>query len=115
MTLDLQSSGLSFLVPHGRREILLRVDDLVLTLINVQTIFLHLNAKFAHHNRRFRFVLICLYLSLYFVWMVVGCLVSLSERVVVCHTVSVVSESTEVRFSSLLLLDCNSHNFNLKR
>ena len=64
MALDFQSSGLSLLVPHGRGEVLLWVDDFVLALVNVKTIFLHLNAEFTHHNRRLSFVLICLHLSL---------------------------------------------------
>ena len=114
MTLNLQGDCLTLLVPHRRRDVLARVDDLVVASVNVQARFLHLNTKFAHHLRRFGFVLISLHLAFNLVRVIVARLICLCECVVVSDTCTVVSETTEVRFWSLLFLDCYCYDFYLE-
>ena len=115
MALNLERSCFSLLVPHSAGEVLLGVDDLVLSSVYVESWLLHLDTKFSHHNCRLGLVLVGLHLSLKFVWMVVGSLVCLRESMVVSDTVSVVAETTEVRLWALLLFDSHSHNFDLNR
>ena len=113
MTLDLESNGFALLIPHGRGHILLGVDDLVISLINVEARLLHLNTKFAHHLGRLGLVLVCLHLSLDFVGVEVSRLISLRECMMISDTISIVSETSEVWLGSLLFFNSDSHNFNL--
>ena len=45
--------------------------------------------------------------------MVISGLVSLCESMMVSDSISVISETTEVRFWPLLLLDCHAHDLDL--
>jgi hypothetical protein len=67
----------------------------------------------AHHVGRFGFVLVGLYLSFELVRVVVGNLISLRKGVVECNTVTVVSETAEIRLGALLLVNGHSYDFYL--
>ena len=111
--LDVQSCVFSLLVPHGRREVLLWVDNLVLSLIDIKARLFHLAAELSHHASALRLVLVGLNLAFVLVWVVAGRLIGLSERVVEGHARLVVAESSEVGLGSLLLLNIDSDDFNL--
>ena len=113
VALDFEGDGLALLVPHRRRDVLARVDDLVVASVNVQAGFLHLNTEFAHHLRRFGFVLVSLHLAFNLVRMVVASLICLCECVVVSDTCTVVAETTKVGLGALLLLDSDCNDFDL--
>ena len=113
VALDFESDGLTLLIPHGRGHILSRVDDLVVALVNIEAGLLHLDAKFAHHLRRLRLVLVSLHLTLDLIRVEVPCLVSLSEGMVVCDARAVISEAAKVWFGPLLFLDGDRHDFDL--
>jgi hypothetical protein len=113
MTLNMQSGLLSLFLPHCTREVLLWIDDFVLSLVNIEACLLHLNTKLSHHDSRFSLILVSLYLPLIFVWVIVRTLISLCEGVVVCLTCPVVSESTEVWLLFVLLIDFNSDDLYL--
>lgn len=57
--------------------------------------------------------MIGLHLALNFVRVEVSRLIGLSESMVVGDTVAIVAETSEVRLRALLLLDCNSDDFDL--
>jgi hypothetical protein len=111
--LDVQRSLLSFLGPHSAAEIPLRVNNFVVSAIDVQARLLHLTALFAHHMRRFRFVLVSLDKTFVSVRVVVSDLICLGEGMVIGDTGAIVSEATEVRLWPLLFFNVDSHNLNL--
>ena len=113
VALDLQSDCFSLLVPHGRGHILPWIDDLIVSRVDVKTRLLHLDSELTHHLRRLGLVLIRLHLSLDLLRMVVLCLISLREGVMVRDASPVVAEASEVWFLFLLLLNGNSHDFHL--
>ena len=113
MALDFQGDLLSFFVPHGGGHILARVDDLIVSLVDIKARLLHLHAEFTHHLRRLGLVLIRLHLPLDFVWVEVPRLISLSEGVMVSDSCTIVSEATKVAFGPLLLLDGDGDDFDL--
>ena len=113
VALDFEGNLLALLVPHGRRSILARDDDLIISLIDIQTWLLHLDAELAHHLRRLRLVLVCLHLALDLVRMEVPRLIGLCEGVVVRDAVAIVAEASEVRLRALLLFHGHCHDFDL--
>ena len=113
MALNFQSDCLPLFVPHCWGHILFRVDDFVISLINIDARFFHLNSKFSHHLSRLCLVLVSLNLSLNLIGMVVASLISLSERMVVSDAWSIVSETTEISLRSLLFLNSYCHDFDL--
>ena len=113
VALNLEGDCLTLFVPHGRRHILARVNNLVVTLINVEARFLHLKAELPHHARRLSFVLVGLDLSFNFIWMEVLGLVSLREGMMVSDSIPVVPETSEVGLRTLLLLYLDSHDLHL--
>ena len=114
MALDLEGGVLSLLVPHGGGEVLSRVDDLVVSLVDVETGLLHLYSKFTHHHGGLGLVLVSLDTSFKLVWVIVLSLVGLCEGVMEGDSRSVVPEATEVWLWSLLLLYCDCDDFDLE-
>ena len=114
MTLDLEGGVLSLLVPHGGGEVLSRVDDLVVSLIDVETGLLHLYAKFTHHHGGLRLVLVSLNTSFKLVWVIVLSLVSLGEGMMEGDSGPVVPEASKVWLGSLLLLYGDCDDFDLE-
>ena len=51
VTLNFESDCLTLFVPHGGGHILSRVDNLIITLIDIEARLLHLHAKLTHHLR----------------------------------------------------------------
>jgi len=95
------------------RKVFARVDDFVVTAVDEETRRFHLAALLAHHMGRLGFVLVSLNLALELVGMVVGDLIGLGEGMVVSDAGAVVTETAEVGFGPLLLIDCYSNDFNL--
>jgi hypothetical protein len=112
-TLDIKSGLFSFLSPHRAAKISLWVYNFIVSTVNVQTSSFHLGTLLAHHMSRFGLVLVGLYKTFVFIWMIVGDLVSLRKSVVVSNTRTVVSEATKVRLGSLLLFDVHCNYFDL--
>jgi len=113
VALDLQGDRLTLFVPHRRRHILARVDDFVVSCVDVEARLLHLDTEFAHHLRRLGLVLVSLDLSLDLVRVVVARLISLSEGMMISDSRAVVAEATEVGLRALLFLNGNRHDFDL--
>ena len=103
----------TLLSPHRTAEILLRVNDFVVSTVDVQASPLHLTPLFAHHVGRLGFVLVCLHQTLILVRVIVCDLVRLGESVVVGNSRSIVSETAEVWFRPLLLLNVHRDYFYL--
>ena len=51
VTLNFESDCLTLFVPHGGGHILSRVDNLIITLIDIEARLLHLHTKLTHHLR----------------------------------------------------------------
>jgi len=113
VALDFQGDCLTLFVPHGRGHILARVDNLVVTLVDVEARLLHLNSELAHHASRLGLVLVRLDLSLDFIWVEILRLVGLREGVMVSYSTPVVPETSEVGLGALLLLYLDSHDLHL--
>ena len=92
---------------------LVRTDNLVFPGVHEETGILalraesdvHLNTHLPHHDRRLRFVLVCLDHSLVSLSVLLKPLISLCEGVVVDVASLVVTEASEVRFWALCLLN----------
>ena len=112
-TLNIESSFGTLFVPHGRREVLAGVDDLVSASIDVQTGLLHLHSELSHHGGALSFIFISLHLTFKLLSMVVGFLISLREGVMENGTDAVVPETAEVWLGSLLFFNGNCNNFDL--
>ena len=111
--LNIEGSFCSLFVPHGGREVLAGVDDLVSASVDVQTGLLHLHSELPHHGGALRFIFISLHLAFQFLSVVVGFLISLGEGMVEYSPHAVVPETAEVRLGSLLLFNGNCNNFDL--
>ena len=109
MALNIQSNFLPLFLPHLTAEIWFRVQNFILSVINEESCLLHLCAKLSHHNRRLGLVLVSLNHPLILLWVVVRCLVCLTESVMILLACSVVPESTVISLlpCSLFYLDCD--------
>ena len=113
MALDFESGIITLLLPHGRGHILARVDNLIVSLIDIDTWLLHLDAEFAHHLGGLGLVLVSLNLALDLVRVEVSSLIGLCERVMVGDSGPVVPETSKVGLRSLLLFNSDSHDLDL--
>lgn len=113
--LNIKSSLFSLFVPHCWWEIFFGVNNFAFSIVNKESRSFHLNTELSHHCSGFCFVLISLNLSFKFIRMIVRSLVSLSKCMVERYARSIVSETTKIRFRSLLLFDSNCNNFYLKK
>jgi len=77
MALDEKCDLFTLLLPHLRREVRLRIDNLIITIVNKEPSFLHLHSELSHHDGRFSLVLVSLYLTFVLFWVIVSCLISL--------------------------------------
>jgi hypothetical protein len=103
----------TLLVPHGRREVLAGVDDLVGASVNVKAGLLHLHSELSHHGSALSFIFISLHLTFKLLSVVVSFLISLREGVMENGTDAVVPETAEVWLGSLLFFNGNCNNFDL--
>jgi len=94
--LNIECSFGTLFVPHGRREVLAGVDDLVSASVDVQARFLHLHSKLSHHGGALSFIFISLHLTFQLLGMVVSFLISLREGVMENSSNAVVPETAEV-------------------
>jgi len=113
VALDVQGGGFSLFIPHGRGEVGTGVQDFVLSLVNEEVTFLHLGAKFTHHDGRLGLVLIGLYYALVALGVVRSGLIGLRESMMVGLSRFVAAKPADIRLHASLLLHLHSHDFDL--